>query len=302
MAFILTAAGLNLQANNLLNGTLSGVNKITLGSGRRDPDGTETQLVAPLNPVRELADPSGFVDGAVGVVDYVQEGDASAFVVNEAGLWVDDLLVAYASSAGGSIFTKTANQRIVHRFQWTTANGELSTFTFASALDNPAASEATAGIVRLASQGEVNAGADAVKPVTPATLGGWWNQLSVPASKLSGLISLARIPSLPASRITSGVLALARIPGLPASIITSGALAVARIPSLPASILGSGSIAIARIPSLPASIIGSGLFNRARLPTATATENGVLKVRTLTEAQYDALNPKDADTLYLFTS
>lgn len=45
---------------------------------------------------------------------------------------------------------------------------------------------------------------------------------------VSGVLDIARIPGLAASKITEGVLDVARIPGLAASKITSGSLAIAR--------------------------------------------------------------------------
>ena len=70
------------------------------------------------------------------------------------------------------------------------------------------------------------------------------------ATKLTGTIATARVPSLPASQITSGTFATARVPSLPASQITSGTFNTARIPSLPASQITSGTFDAARIPSL----------------------------------------------------
>ena len=134
----------------------------------------------------------------------------------------------------------------------------------------------------------------------------------LPASKIvSGLLNIARIPTnlitIGASQVTSGVFNVARIPsGLSANLITTGIFNVARIPDMGAGKITSGVFAIARIPvssiSLAASQITSGVLAAARLPTATASAKGAVKVRTLTEAQYDALTTKDAETQYYFTS
>ena len=61
---------------------------------------------------------------------------------------------------------------------------------------------------------EVSTGTNAVKFLRPLQLATWWNALSVPASKITGVLALARIPGLPASRTTSGTFAAARIPDL----------------------------------------------------------------------------------------
>ena len=56
------------------------------------------------------------------------------------------------------------------------------------------------------------------------------SEAQIPLLQRGGVFSAARIPGLPASRITSGQFSVSRIPGLPASRITSGELALARIP------------------------------------------------------------------------
>ena len=94
---------------------------------------------------------------------------------------------------------------------------------------------------------------------------------SVASSTLSGGISLARIPNLPANRTTSGIFGLARIPSLPASRINSGTFNANRIPSLPTSRITSGQFSVNRIPSLPVTIINSGTFGLDRIPNLPAS-------------------------------
>ena len=98
----------------------------------------------------------------------------------------------------------------------------------------------------------------------------------LPASKItSGQFGTARIPNLAAAKITSGTLDAARIPGLAASKITSGQFALARIPDLPASQITSGTLADARIPGLAASKITSGTLAVARIPNSIARDTEV---------------------------
>ena len=128
---------------------------------------------------------------------------------------------------------------------------------------------------------------------------------SVAASRLTGTIATARIPSLAASKITSGTFDAARIPSLDASKVTSGTFDAARIPNLSASKITSGTLAVARggtaastasagyvfaapsgaagapsfralvesdIPNLGAGKITSGTLDAARIPSLDASK------------------------------
>lgn len=76
-------------------------------------------------------------------------------------------------------------------------------------------------------------------PLTSGAAGG-----GIDAGQItSGVLALARIPSLPAGQITTGVLAAAQIPALDASKITTGTFPVAQIPNLAASKITSGVLA-----------------------------------------------------------
>ena len=178
MPFILTDAGEALEANNLLNGTTSGIDQITLGEGNRIPDGTEVALVQPFNPVRELADPRGAVAGNQGSVDWEEEGNAAAYVVKEAGLWVGNVLVGYDSNAAGNIFAKTTNQRIVHRFLWVASSGALATFTFTNIQNSGPATETAAGIAEIASNSEANASEANASNTVIVTPSKWWRMFT----------------------------------------------------------------------------------------------------------------------------
>ena len=178
-------------------------------------------------------------------MDWEQEADSEAYEAKEAGLWVGSTLVGYESNATGNIFQKVAGQRIVHRFQWTTVSGTLTTFTFDAPISNSVATESAAGIVRLATAAQMSSGGnnrvgtaarvrtfveDAIdnisglrRPRSRAGHSPWresrtWQR----ASSRAGRSHAARIPNLAASKITSGILNVARIPGLAASKITSG--------------------------------------------------------------------------------
>src|SRR5690606_20913594 len=60
--------------------------------------------------------------------------------------------------------------------------------------------------------------------------------------------------------------------------IITGTFDVARIPNLPASKVTSGQFDSARIPNLPASKITSGTFDAARLPKASTSQAGIVQL------------------------
>ncbi len=60
--------------------------------------------------------------------------------------------------------------------------------------------------------------------------------------------------------------------------IITGTFDVARIPNLPASKVTSGQFDAARIPNLPASKITSGTFDAARLPKASTSQAGIVQL------------------------
>lgn len=115
---------------------------------------------------------------------------------------------------------------------------------------------------------------------------------SIAVAQLIGVLAVAQIPNIDASKVVSGVLNAARIPTLPASKVTSGTFAAARIPQLPLSKIegiaiefaryilttaigqaggvaplgADGKIGTAFIPDLDASKVTGGVLNPARIP------------------------------------
>ncbi|WP_374159068.1 hypothetical protein ACEWX3_07550 [Mycobacterium sp. G7A2] len=99
------------------------------------------------------------------------------------------------------------------------------------------------------------------------------NITDVAASVISGVLDVARIPGLAASKIVSGLLGTARIPGLDASKITSGVFSqsMVNITDVAASVI-SGVLDVARIPGLAASKIISGIFGSSLIPGLDASK------------------------------
>ena len=101
----------------------------------------------------------------------------------------------------------------------------------------------------------------------------------------SGLLALARLPSLPAGQVTSGTFADARIPST-AVTQHQAALAIAwpQLTSVPSTFapsahahasseIISGLLDLARLPSLPAGQVTSGTFADARIAATAVTQH-----------------------------
>lgn len=143
-------------------------------------------------------------------------------------------------------------------------------------------------------EGHTHPGSDITSPISVA------NVPSLPASRVnSGTFDAARIPNLPASRINTGELALARIPDLPASQVTSGAFSPDRIPGIPASRVNSGSFDPDRIPGIPASRVNSGSFSTSRIPNLSASK---ITSGTLSSSRIPNLNANKITAGTLSTS
>ena len=117
---------------------------------------------------------------------------ASNYTATEIGIFdSDDVLIFYASVDTDSIFIKEVGRlatlwisyRIVNP-----ADNPAATITASSAIAN-SASEALAGLIRIAAQEIVNQITDDTSAVTPLKLGRWWSQLQVAFSKFTGRVA-----------------------------------------------------------------------------------------------------------------
>ena len=139
------------------------------------------------------------------------------------GFWSMDPSMAGAelwwlgtAAAGEVLSVKTLNNDLI----WTVAlmlrPAQVANLSFAVSIETvPRASETVFGITRHATDTEAEATeANASDERTPtiAKLWNWWNSISVPASKITGVLATARIPNLSAAKITSGMLAFGRLP------------------------------------------------------------------------------------------
>ena len=270
-------------------GTAHTFTVISIGTGHRTPDGTETALVTPFNPVREKSNPPGAVDETTRVVDWIDgsTGDNVAYTASEAGLWAtpaggSEYLALYDSHDVNDLFTKSAGNIISHRFLMLVSYAQLANAAFT--VDAvPQATETVAGVLQIATDSESAAEALGDVAVPPKGLAAWWAALTIAASK---------IPNLPASRITSGLLSVSRIPNLAASKITSGVLALSRIPDLPANRTTNGQFSASRIsrPSETEAEAGTSnsLFMTPLRTSQVLTDRGVATFHASDNAPTDA--------------
>ena len=266
---IITNAGVaDIAANNGFVGRYT----IRVGTGRGNAVATRTNLQTPVevsgsphNIGLSSFAPVTSAGQAIGVrARGIDTQSPLGYSATEMGLFKGNTLIAYiVGDPGETLATKDRISPIT--LDWIIPIAPITNPTVNITYDITAAVPATDTVTGTVTLTQIR-----------GLITAWWNALTtIPSNK---------IPNLAASKITSGMLNLLRIPNLPASKITSGVF---------------NSL---RIPSLDASKINSGKFANARIPTATSTLVGGVKVRTLTEAQYDALTSKDTETLYLFTS
>ena len=176
-------------------GTAYTYTKLSAGTGNRVSDGTETALLAPFNPVREMANPPGVITSYQSVVDWIDgfTGDTDGYTANELALWATpaggaEYLAAYESNAMGSVFSKVAGQIFSHRLGIGISNADSVNGSFVVPAV-PVATTLVAGVSRRATNAELDA--DEADAIANATLGprGWWRMFT-------GLRIVARIEAL----------------------------------------------------------------------------------------------------------
>ena len=165
-------------------GTAYTYTRLSAGTGNRAPDGTETALVAPFIPARDMLNPPGAITDYQRVVDWIDgfTGDNDGYVANEIGLWATpaggaEYVAGYESNAMGPVFTKVAGQIFSHRLGIGISNADSVNGNFVVPAV-PAATTLVAGVSRRATNAEADADeADAIANVTLGTRG-WWRMFT----------------------------------------------------------------------------------------------------------------------------
>ena len=153
----------DFSANNITANSVTGLSAPSAGS-----DAVNKTYVDGL--VSGLLDNQGSIDCSANP-NYPAASNGDAYVVSVAGkiggasgvdVNVGDLVVASADNAGGTHAAVGSDWYILET-------------------NRDQATDSTLGLVELATQAEVNAGSDAVRAVTPATLAGWKTNQTIPS-------------------------------------------------------------------------------------------------------------------------
>ena len=85
---------------------------------------------------------------------------------------------------------------------------------------------------------------------------------------------------------------------------TAGAVAKSNLATSVQTSLGKADSALQSVPTITASMVGSDIATQAELDAAVAplvSGSGITRIVGLSQADYDALSPKQATTLYVIT-
>ena len=214
---VFTTAGRTLFAANLLAGDPTLIDSVEVGQANRLPAVGDTAVTTPFVPARIFTDPAGVASGP-DVTWQFQDDSSDVYTVQEIAYYSGTTLVFSAAVDTGSILSKPGNTSAIFPIVIHFAGEDLSTITFTLSAA-PVASESVAGIVQLAGAAEAQettTGDQSLTKVLTVRRGwqqvaAWWNSgVSIAASRITGTLNIARIPSLPASRTTSGTFPIAR--------------------------------------------------------------------------------------------
>ena len=196
------------------------------------------------------------VEGTVVITSNIEVGTANLFInTSTSNVGIGTTTPGYALDVDGDVncsgnFFKNGASFITSPWavtnddlKYTTGNVEVGTANLFVDIEhsNVGIGTSTPGY-RLDVHGTANVGV-----LTTTSVSGDGSGLTaLPATAVTGILDVLRIPNLPAIKITSGTFPAAQIPVLDASKITTGTLTVGRIPDLDAAKIVSGNLAIAQ--------------------------------------------------------
>ena len=167
---VITSAGLAALVNAEHNGTLPvKIAKFGLGTGNYTPTAEQTALQNKFKDIEALT------GGDVGDnVIHVSMNDISsdAYTVNEVGVYLEDgTLFAVSSQPVGAILQKAAGSQGMMSIDLVVQGGSsVITIDGDTNFLNPPATTVTAGVVKLASLADIEAGIDGTKSTTPSSV------------------------------------------------------------------------------------------------------------------------------------
>lgn len=186
MNIILTDAGLQKIVNAEQTGTAPVIiSEIAFGKGQYTATASQTSL---QTEIKRLPVISGGTDNDKTIHVAAQDYSSDSYSVYEFGLFLDDgTLLAVYSQSGTAILQKTISS--VAQFECGIAleGVNIESVSFGEvAFSYPYANETNAGILEIATKEEAQAGTDAIRAITPATL-----QSVFATADRKGVISIA---------------------------------------------------------------------------------------------------------------
>ena len=212
---VLLNTGKTYLADFIAGRTSQKIDGVQLGRANRTVLPTDTGPTTPFNPARTFsgvgANPTFFGSAAGGDFQFeFVERDQAAYSVGEVYIFAGNIAVWGASNADGDLYAKPAGTDFRLQVQGSYSDVEITTAMFASAMAAPRATENIPGLVLLASGAEIVSNSAPESAVTSGGLRYWWDRVRVASTKLTGLIPVSLIPSLPASILSSGKLLASR--------------------------------------------------------------------------------------------
>ena len=191
---VFTQTGLDLKAEAFSDGselTVDNIRAITSSSGFVTTEAAAIALTAmPGDSAGTRVDnnnPFGRHSGNVAQFGFVGTGTA-VYLIYSYGFYNANRLIGYVcDSDGASIGGKSAATAALTSLTVEFTNGDTTGLAENNYVLIPPGSEDFIGGLQLATQAEFNAGTDDKKAVTSKKFRTWWNALSIPASKISGL-------------------------------------------------------------------------------------------------------------------
>ena len=169
MDIIVTAAGRQALVNAAQTGTAPVViNRIGVGTGKYTASATQTTLVAETKrlPITEGGNAG---DNSIHVA--YQDASSDSYSIHEIGLFLADGTLFAVTSQSTAILQKTSTSTALLVIDIAFTDVDVTNIAFGDVtFTNPAANQANAGVVAIASDDEVLAGTDTQKVVTPASL------------------------------------------------------------------------------------------------------------------------------------
>ena len=168
----------------IIAGTAHTFTRISLGTGHRTPDGTETALVTPFSPAKEQTNPPGVIDQNTRAVDWVDgsTGDSVNYTASEAALWAtpaggSEYLAFYDSHPTNDLFIKPAGSIISHRLVMIISYAQLVNATF-NVLAVPIATETVAGVIEIGDNSEADNAEASARNDRAVTIAKWWRMFT----------------------------------------------------------------------------------------------------------------------------